>query len=128
MSSKNRESPQLSKRLARERDTMAAMIEVYCRGLHRSRAEPCPECCELLAYAERRIARCPFHDDKPPCAKCPIHCYQPRIREQIKAVMRYAGPRMILRHPVFALRHWLDGRREAPAHPKADKQRRAGGA
>ncbi len=127
MSSKNRESPRLSRRLARERDTMAAMIEVYCRGVHHQGDAPCSECRDLLAYAERRIERCPFHDDKPPCAKCPIHCYQPRIRLQIKAVMRYAGPRMILRHPVFALRHWLDGRREAPAPPRARKQPRAGG-
>ena len=103
---------------------MAAMIAVYCRGVHHSRGEPCRECDELLAYAERRIEKCPFHDDKPPCAKCPIHCYQPRIREQVKQVMRYAGPRMLWRHPIFALRHWLDGRREAPSSPKAAKRDR----
>jgi len=103
---------------------MAAMIAVYCRGVHHTSGEPCRECDELLAYAERRIEKCPFHDDKPPCAKCPIHCYQPRIREQVKEVMRYAGPRMLWRHPIFALRHWLDGRREAPRSPKAAKRDR----
>lgn len=103
---------------------MAAMIAVYCRGVHHTSGEPCRECDELLAYAERRIEKCPFHDDKPPCAKCPIHCYQPRIREQVKEVMRYAGPRMLWRHPIFALRHWLDGRREAPPSPKAAKRDR----
>ena len=48
------------------------------------------------------------------CAKCPIHCYQPEVREKVKAVMRYAGPRMIWRHPILALRHWLDAYRKAP--------------
>jgi hypothetical protein len=28
--------------------------------------------------------------------------------------MRYAGPRMLLEHPLMSLRHWLDGFRQAP--------------
>jgi hypothetical protein len=30
------------------------------------------------------------------------------MREQVKEVMRYAGPRMIFRHPVLAVMHWVD--------------------
>jgi hypothetical protein len=33
------------------------------------------------------------------------------MRENIRKVMRYAGPRMIYHHPIMALRHLLDGRR-----------------
>jgi hypothetical protein len=33
------------------------------------------------------------------------------MREKIKTVMRYAGKRMILRHPVLALFHMFDARR-----------------
>jgi hypothetical protein len=33
----------------------------------------------------------------------------------MKTVMRYAGPRMLWRHPILSLRHWLDGFREAPS-------------
>ena len=40
--------------------------------------------------------------------------YQLARREQIKAVMRHAGPRMVLEHPVLSLRHWLDGFRKTP--------------
>ena len=99
------------------------MISDYCRGIHRRRRDQCPECAELLAYAEKRLEKCPFQDTKPPCASCPIHCYQPHRRDQIKAVMRYNGPRMLLRHPLFAFRHWLDGFKKVPPHP-----RRGGGA
>jgi hypothetical protein len=35
--------------------------------------------------------------------------------------MRYAGPRMISRHPVLAVRHVIDGRRPAPELPKHAK-------
>ena len=102
-------------RLARELRTIAAMIGCYCEGHHDARATLCPECQGLLDYAALRLERCRFEAEKPVCAKCPVHCYQPARREQVRAVMRYAGPRMLWRHPVLSLRHWLDGFRKAPA-------------
>ena len=93
---------------------MAAMVRIYCKAHHDERSgrgELCRECSELLDYARMRLERCPFGAEKPTCAKCSVHCYKPAMRERIRAVMRYAGPRMIPRHPVLALRHLLDGRR-----------------
>jgi hypothetical protein len=103
------------KRLARELRTIAAMIGCYCEGHHHAGKSPCLECQGLLDYAALRLARCRFGAEKPVCVKCPVHCYQPARREQLRAVMRYAGPRMLWRHPVLGLRHWLDGFRKAPA-------------
>jgi len=102
-----------SRRLDREWNTIAAMIRCYCRDHHSP--ELCPECRQLLDYAGVRLARCRFGPAKPTCAHCPVHCYQRARREQIKAVMRYAGPRTIWQHPVLSVRHWLDGFRKAPA-------------
>jgi hypothetical protein len=103
------------KRLARELRTIASMIGCYCEGHHDAGAALCPECQGLLDYAALRLERCRFGAEKPVCAKCPVHCYQPARREQVKAVMRYAGPRMLWRHPLLSVRHWLDGFRKAPA-------------
>jgi hypothetical protein len=103
------------RRLARELRTIAAMIGCYCEGQHHPKKPLCPECQRLLDYAALRLERCRFGAEKPVCVKCPVHCYQPARREQIRAVMRYAGPRMLWRHPVLSLRHWLDGFRKAPA-------------
>jgi hypothetical protein len=103
-----------SKRLDREWRTIAAMIHCYCQAHHRATDALCPECQELLDYAGLRLERCRFGVEKPVCAKCPVHCYQPARREQVKVVMRYAGPRMLWKHPVLSLRHWLDGFAEAP--------------
>ena len=61
-----------------------------------------------------RLERCRFGPEKPTCANCPVHCYQATRCEQVKAVMRYAGPRMMWEHPIMSLRHWLDGFRKAP--------------
>jgi hypothetical protein len=101
-------------RLDRERRTMAAMIRIYCRDNHGAGGEICHECAELKVYVEKRLEKCPYQEDKPTCANCPIHCYKQDRREQVKAVMRYAGPRMIFKHPIFAIRHIIDGYKKAP--------------
>jgi hypothetical protein len=106
---KLKSSARLNKgRLAREWKTMSAMVYCYCR--HKHNGNPlCPECEGLLQYATLRLERCRFGPEKPTCAKCPVHCYQRGRREQIRDVMRFAGPRMLWEHPLLSLRHWIDG-------------------
>jgi hypothetical protein len=108
----------LAGRLAREQRTMDAMIAIYCRAHHGGRRGLCADCEVLRTYSEQRLVRCPFGCDKPTCVNCKIHCYTADMRERARSVMRYAGPRMLLRHPYLALMHKLvDARREAPAKP-----------
>jgi hypothetical protein len=107
----------LSRRIDRERRTILAMIELYCKAQHApglasqaaSPASLCPDCQQLADYALQRIDRCPFQAQKPTCAACPIHCYAPARRTQVKQVMKFAGPRMLLRHPCLAVAHLIDG-------------------
>ncbi|SDP02643.1 nitrous oxide-stimulated promoter family protein [Desulforhopalus singaporensis] len=99
-----------SPRLKRELKTIDSMLKIYCRNHHKTGEEPlCRECQDLLEYAEKRLARCPFGRNKPTCGNCTIHCYQPEKRKKVKEVMRYSGPRMITRHPILALMHLADG-------------------
>ncbi|MBI5383232.1 MAG: nitrous oxide-stimulated promoter family protein [Verrucomicrobia bacterium] len=107
----------MDRRLERERRTIEAMIVCFCRGVHGSRDELCADCEGLLDYATLRLQRCPFGENKPTCAKCPIHCYQPQLREKVKAVMRYAGPRVFWRHPILSVKHFLDAYRQTPPVP-----------
>lgn len=113
--------PQIDPRVERERKTVEAMIRLSCRSRHGGR-DLCPTCEELLAYAGKRLEACPYGKDKPTCARCPVHCYKPSMREQIRDVMRFSGPRMVWRHPVLAAFHLVDGRRKAPARPGAQKR------
>ncbi len=101
-------------RMRREFNTFQCMIRMYCRKHHNTRRALCPECAELLEYARTRLAQCPFQEAKTTCAKCPIHCYKPAMREKTRAIMRFAGPRMTYCHPILALWHCLDGRRNEP--------------
>ncbi len=117
----------------REKQTVEAMIRLYCKGkrhgetengtAHRSSAHLsvfrfhfsvfpvpplCPQCKVLLDYALQRLEHCRFGEDKPSCTRCPVHCYKPAMREQIRQVMRYSGPRMLLHDPILAIGHLWD--------------------
>jgi hypothetical protein len=106
------------KHLERERLTIEKMIGIYCADHHDGGdGRLCGECSEFKEYAETRLRKCPYGEDKPTCSNCPIHCYKPVRREQVQKIMRYAGPRMLLRHPVLAISHKFDGLRRA-LHPR----------
>lgn len=105
MDFKKRES-----RLRREKETIRKMARIFCKSHHQTKEGLCEECRALLSYALERIDRCPYQEEKPACSACPIHCYAPAMREKVRQVMRYAGPRMLLRHPILAVLHLLEGR------------------
>ena len=103
-------------RRVRELKTIELMIGMYCAH-HHGAASLCAECTELFDYAKRRLERCVFGDAKPNCAKCVVHCYNKDLRERIRVVMRWAGPRMLLRHPVLGVRHLIADHRPIPTLP-----------
>ena len=106
------------KRIARERLTMAKMVGMYCSAHHGNAGDVlCAACREFLSYAEARLQKCPYGEDKPTCANCPIHCYKPARKAQAAKIMRFSGPRMLLRHPLLAIAHQLDSFRKA-RHPR----------
>lgn len=97
----------------KEIEVVALMIEKYCRGNHGSKkGQLCAECRELFEYAKLRREKCPHGDSKPFCSNCSIHCYKPDMKEKIRLVMRYSGPRMITDHPVIAMKHLIETKME----------------
>ncbi len=94
--------------ITREKITLYKMIRIYCRDNHNNiSGNLCDECDALYKYAEARLSKCPFKEEKTTCKKCTVHCYRPQEKEMIRVVMRYSGPRMILYHPVEAIRHLI---------------------
>lgn len=91
-------------RIEQEKRTVEQLIRLYCRRKENNK-QLCPECHELLEYAHVRLSRCTFGERKPTCKTCRIHCYKPEMKERMRKVMRYAGPRILFYHPIVALRH-----------------------
>ena len=122
-----RDTPELAAKRAEEVAMVREMIALWCQGHHAGAAERgekggpdvrvrlgrhevrlCPACAELAAYATARVGRCPHMGTKTFCSACPTHCYRPEMRERIREVMRWSGPRMLRYRPVPALRHaWV---------------------
>lgn len=98
----------LDGRLERENKTVKAMIEIYCKKKHHCNMSDCEQCKQVYEYASYRILKCPHKDDKPSCAKCEIHCFNKRIKEDIRNIMRFSGPRMLIYHPILSIFHYLD--------------------
>ena len=110
------DSPKTAKRRVRETRTISQMVALYCAGNHDAAARTerahcgeavCADCAAIDAYAVLRTERCRKMEVKTSCEECGNHCYAPEKRDEIRAVMRYAGPRMLGKHPVAAVRHLL---------------------
>lgn len=96
----------------KEKELVSQMIALYCKKQHGSKHGLCAECAELDAYARMRSDKCPFMETKTFCSNCKVHCYKPVMREKIREVMRFSGPRMIFTHPIAAIRHVIETKKE----------------
>ena len=98
-------------KLEKERKVVDLMINLYCKKKHKNKCL-CGECKDLKEYVHFRLSKCPFGENKTFCSNCKSHCYKPFYREKIKEVMRFSGPRMILYHPILAIKHVVESKKE----------------
>lgn len=105
--------------------TIQRMIALYQRRCPEAQADNA-HYQALNAYADKRLDKCVFGENKPACKQCPVHCYQPAKREEMKQIMRWAGPRMLWRHPILTVRHLLDDRRPVPPLPEKIDRKSSG--
>lgn len=97
----------------KEKAMVSEMITLYCRKKHKTkRGWLCTQCAELTEYARQRSEKCLFMENKTFCSNCKVHCYKPDMREKIRAVMRFSGPRMIFSHPITAVSHVIETKKE----------------
>ena len=113
---RNSKMNKTEKKRQKEQYVVEEMIRLYCRKQHAGddwvSGQMCPACQSLADYAKLRSEKCPFMETKTFCANCRVHCYKPAMREKIRAVMRFSGPRMIFHHPVAAIWHVIETKRE----------------
>ena len=85
-----------------EKDIVKWMIEYYCSCNHNT-AGICDECSDLLNYAVKRNDNCLHGNNKPVCSVCEIHCYSATYRDRIREVMKFSGPRILYRKPLWGV-------------------------
>ncbi|MFW9910679.1 MAG: nitrous oxide-stimulated promoter family protein [Candidatus Thorarchaeota archaeon] len=95
----------------KEKKVVSRMIRLYCQKKHStSSGTLCEECQALEEYSHHRLDQCRYGEEKTTCRKCPTHCYKPEMREKIRSVMRFSGPRLALRAPMDWVRHQIHDR------------------
>lgn len=112
----------VEKKRLKEQHVVEEMIHLYCRKNHKEYHDGhlCDSCQELLEYSQSRSQHCPFMEQKTFCANCKVHCYKPEMREKIRQVMRYSGPRMLFYHPLLAIWHLICSKKEAKKQVEHD--------
>ncbi|WML38486.1 nitrous oxide-stimulated promoter family protein [Neobacillus sp. OS1-2] len=99
--------PNNGRKVQKEKEIVRQMIVLYCRKNHHHNVL-CKECLDLKNYALLRLSFCRFGEEKTACSNCKVHCYKPKYRQKMKAVMRYSGPWMMLYHPIYSVKHLLN--------------------
>jgi superfamily II helicase len=101
------------KNLDRDKKTVMAMAQIFCRG-HNHICSPedslCPQCLSVVEYSNEKTQRCPYKHQGT-CNTCPTQCYTQEMRLAIREIMAYSGPRMILHHPIMAIRYLIKKRK-----------------
>jgi len=92
-----------TKRITWEKNTFYKMIRLYYKHHNNIEKELKNEYIELYNYSISRINACIFKNKKPVCSKCKIHCFNDEYGEEVRKIMRWSGPRMILYYPKSAL-------------------------
>lgn len=96
------------RKIEREKRTIEFMIAFYCK--HKLHSDVITDdYAQLLKYAQARLDKCVFGDKKGTCKNCPIHCYKKDMRQRMKEVMAWAGPRMFFYAPLLSISHFIDG-------------------
>lgn len=107
-------------KLVFELKVLAQMFNLYCKKHHQQAGdELCADCSEVYSYAEARSKACRFRENKVFCLNCSTHCYKESMRERIRVIMRYSGPRMLFHHPLVLLQHMLESSKEKKARKQA---------
>jgi len=118
-------APIFDKVLLSEFKTVSAMVSIYCKAHHHNVAGgTCQSCQEFKDYAHMRLDRCPYGQKKPNCNNCPVHCYKPNMKIKARDIMLFAGPRMLLLHPVMAIKHLFCSRKVVSKKPAGNNSNR----
>lgn len=94
-------------KIERQKQTVREIIKLY--ATHKKGCkELTGELKELADYCDKRLEHCRWGEKKPACKNCSSHCYAKEKREEIRKIMRWAGPRMFFYHPVKAIKHLIN--------------------
>lgn len=103
-----RKEPELKNNVPKEKETIRKTFGTYCNANHgTSDNKLCPKCTALLTTAMLKIQRCPYGITKPVCDACETPCFGEVQTKEFRQIMKSGQKKMLLSHPLMAVRHKL---------------------
>lgn len=95
-------------RVQRDLRTLQAIGSIYCAAHHagalKDDAGMCEECAAVIKYTHERASACPYNHEGN-CQDCKLKCNRGEQQQRIKAIMKYAAPRMLVKHPIMTMEY-----------------------
>lgn len=105
-----RKEPEIKNNVPKERENIRKTFGVYCNANHgTSDGKLCRKCTGLLSTVMLKIQRCPYGIGKPICDACETPCFGEIQTNDFKAIMKSGQKKMLLSHPIMAIKHKLAG-------------------
>ena len=103
-----------TKREREKRDGIRDDSPVLPQKPPHSQADCVAECAALDSLCHGRgVEQVPVYGDQDLLLQLlSVHCYKPDMREKIREIMRFSGPRMIFHHPMTAITHVIETKKE----------------
>ena len=95
-----------TEKIKMKKEIISLMVKLYCQKKHTDKIL-CPQCKDLLNYCFERLESCPEKLDNFFCNNCQINCFAQKQQDEIRKVMRFAGPRMLFYHPPLVVKFLL---------------------
>lgn len=118
-----RKEPEIKNTVPKEKENIRKTFGVYCNANHGTTDNKlCPKCTALLTTVMLKIQRCPYSISKPICDACETPCFGENATNEFRAVMKAGQKKMILSHPLMAVKHKLAGLGAEYAKMQRDKK------
>ena len=93
-------------KIEKDKNTIKQMVALYCH--HKLKmSKPDEQYQILIDYCCQRLDKCKWGEKKMACKNCFVYCYKLEMLENLRNVMIWVGPRMLLYNPIAAIKHLL---------------------
>ena len=103
-----RKPPEPQNNVPKEKENIRKTFGLYCNANHGTTDNKlCPKCTALLTTVMLKIQRCPYGISKPICDACETPCFGEVPTKEFRNIMKSGQKKMLLSHPLMAVRHKL---------------------
>ena len=103
-----RKPPEPQNNVPKEKENIRKTFGLYCNSNHGTTDNKlCPKCTALLTTVMLKIQRCPYGISKPICDACETPCFGEVPTKEFRNIMKSSQKKMLLSHPLMAVRHKL---------------------